>query len=329
LAIFIVYMNENNQTNLAKKNLTANELRSKFLDFYKSKGHAILESSSLVPKEDPTVLFNTAGMQPLVPYLTGKTHPEGSKLANSQKCLRTDDIDEIGDNRHLSYFEMLGSWSLGDYFKQDSIKWGFEFLTSKDWLGLDPKRLYTTVYKGSPDGQVPADLEASKTWKGVFIEAGLPEELVTEGVEYNFKNPNENLKDGGKFVYRITQRSGKDNWWGLPYKGPCGPCSEIYYLLDSVPLDFEKSILPNLPIEEVEEWLDSNIVEIWNHVFMEYIGTKGPDKEPLELEVSEQKNIDTGMGFERVLAIINGHETVFETDVLKPIVSVVEKFIKP
>jgi alanyl-tRNA synthetase len=301
--------------------LTANELRQKFLDFYASKGHAILPSSSLVPKEDPTVLFNTAGMQPLVPYLMGQKHPEGSRLANSQKCLRTDDIDEIGDNRHLSFFEMLGSWSLGNYSKEDSILWGFEFLTSKDWLGLDPKRLYTTVYKGSPDGKVLEDKGSIEAWQKAFSSVGIEADY---GLEFDFKNTPQTPES--KYIYKITKRSGKDNWWGLPYKGPCGPCSEIYYLLDTNSLDFEKSILPNLKPETREEWLDSNVVEIWNHVFMEYLGTKGADKEPLELEPLEQKNIDTGMGFERVLAVINGQTNVFTTDALSPIVDVVTRY---
>lgn len=299
---------------MSKTILTSNELRQKFLDFYASKGHAILPSSSLVPKEDPTVLFNTAGMQPLVPYLTGKEHPEGSRLANSQKCLRTDDIDEIGDNRHLSFFEMLGSWSLGNYTKEESISWGFEFLTSKDWLGLDPQRIYTTVYKGSPDGQVGADMEAANTWKKLFKEKDIEADLGVEKSE--------------EVIYRITQRSGKDNWWGLPYKGPCGPCSEIYYLLDSYPTDFRESVLPKLSQEEAEQWVDDNVVEIWNHVFMEYMGTKGADKEPLLIEPLEQKNIDTGMGFERVLAIINGDTNVFSTDVLNPLVEIIDSYSK-
>jgi alanyl-tRNA synthetase len=299
--------------------IKSKELRQKFLDFYQSKQHAILPSASLVPKEDPTVLFNTAGMQPLVPFLTGLDHPDGVKLANSQKCLRTDDIDEIGDNRHLSFFEMLGSWSLGDYFKKESLEWGFEFLTSKDWLGLDPKRLYTTVYKGSPDGKVSGDLEAIEIWQNLFANVNIK---ATTGVEFDFKNPPSSEVP----VYRITQRSGKDNWWGLPYKGPCGPCSEIYYLLDKNPLDFETSILAKLPIEQKEVWLDDNIVEIWNHVFMQYIGTKDSNKEPLEIEPAPQNNIDTGAGFERVLAILNNKTNVFETDALSPIVDVVNKY---
>ena len=300
--------------------ITSKELRNKFLEFYKSKGHAILPSASVVPKEDPTVLFNTAGMQPIIPYLMGTKHPLGVRLANSQKCVRTDDIDEIGDNRHLSYFEMLGSWSLGDYFKKDSIEWGFEFLTSKDWLGLDPNRLFVTVYKGNVANKVAPDIEAIQTWKECFKTVNME---AKDGIEYDFKN-----NAGEEYIYRITQKSGKDNWWGLPYKGPCGPCSEIYYLLDKYPTDFITSILPTLPKAEVEEWLDSNVVEIWNHVFMQYMGEKDTTKEPMNLEPLAQTNIDTGMGFERCLAVINNLDSVYLTDTLDPLVQVANKYSK-
>jgi alanyl-tRNA synthetase len=301
-------------------NITSRELRQKFLDFYKSKGHAILPSTSLVPKEDPTVLYNTAGMQPIIPYLMGQKHPQGVRLANAQKCVRTDDIEEIGDNRHLSFFEMLGSWSLGEYFKSDSIKWGFEFLTSKDWLGLDPKRLYVTVYKGNPENNVEPDYEAIELWKECFKQFNIDANV---GVEYDFKN-----NTGEEFIYRITQKSGRDNWWGLPYKGPCGPCSEIYYLLDKHDYDFIDTVLPNLSLDQKELWLEDNIVEIWNHVFMQYIGEKDEFKEPKNLEPLAKKNIDTGMGFERALAAMNGLDTIYQTDAMSPIVDVVKKYSK-
>jgi alanyl-tRNA synthetase len=300
--------------------LTSHELRTKFLEFYKSKQHSILPSSSLVPKEDPTVLFNTAGMQPIIPYLMGQTHPQGVRLTNSQKCVRTDDIEEIGDNRHLTYFEMLGSWSLGDYFKDDSIRWGFEFLTSKEWLGLDPKRLFVTVYKGNEANNVTPDYEAIKVWRECFKALGVD---APDGVEYDFKNDK-----GGEFIYKITHKSGKDNWWGLPYKGPCGPCSEIYYLLDDKPLDFVDTILPTLNKKDIEQWLDDNVVEIWNHVFMQYIGEKDSNKEPMNLEPLENKCIDTGMGFERTLAFINNYDSVYKTDTLAPLVDVINKYSK-
>jgi alanyl-tRNA synthetase len=298
--------------------ITGNQLRQKFLDFYKSKQHSIINSSSLVPKEDPTVLFNTAGMQPIVPYLMGQKHPLGVRLTNSQKCVRTDDIDEIGDDTHLTFFEMLGSWSLGEYFKKDSIKWGFEFLTSKDWLGLDPNRLFITVYKGNEKSGVEPDYEAIETWKECFKDVGID---ADSGVEYDFKN-----NKGEKYIYKITQKSGKDNWWGLPYKGPCGPCSEIYYLLDKNPIDFENTIIPKLSTKEIDDFLEKNVIEIWNHVFMQYIGEKDSQKEPFNLEPLDQRNIDTGMGFERTLAVLNNLDSIYKTDVLNPIISIVEKY---
>jgi alanyl-tRNA synthetase len=293
-------------------------LRQKYLDFMASKGHVIVPSSSLVPKEDPTVLFTTAGMQPMIPYLLGQPHPQGTRIADSQKCLRTDDIDEVGDNRHLTMFEMLGNWSLGDYFKEEMIPWTFEFLTSKKWLGLDPKRLFVTVYKGSLEAD--SDEAAVLIWEKLFEEVGVS---PTVGVEYNFYDETKNspLND---YIYRITKRSGKDNWWGLPYKGPCGPCSEVYYLLDKHPVDFETSLFPKMSKDEIENFIE--IVEIWNNVFMQYEGEKTDKKEPKNLTPLTKNNIDTGAGFERLLTVINGLESPFESDILKPIVDVVEKY---
>jgi len=302
---------------------TSQFVRQKFLDFMAEKGHSILPSASLVPKEDPTVLFNTAGMQPLVPYLMGQKHPQGTRLANSQKCLRTDDVEEVGDNRHLTYFEMLGSWSLGDYFKSESIQWGFEFLTGEKWLNLNPQRLFVTVYKGHDS--VEADEEAIETWKNQFAKLGMQANV---GTEYDFKNPHNNSPES-QFIYRISKRSGKDNWWGLPYKGPCGPCSEIYYLLDRQPVDFEESIFPKMSVSEVDDFIENEIVEIWNHVFMQFIGEKDENKEPKNLTPMASKNIDTGMGLERLLAVINGYESVYETDMLKPLVEVAHKYSRP
>lgn len=295
-------------------------LRKLFLDFMASKGHSIIPSATIIPKEDPTLLFVNSGMYPLVPYLMGANHPNGTKIANSQKCVRTLDIEEVGDNRHLSLFEMLGSWSLGDYFKKESIQWGFEFLTSKNWLGLNPDRLFVTVYKGSKEA--PVDEEAIDIWTEQFKNVGID---ATTGQEYDFKNP-ENNPEGVKYIYRITKKSGKDNWWGLPYRGPCGPCSEIYYLLNHNPTDFETSLFPNMNISEIENFVENEIVEIWNHVFMEYQGEWGEDIEPKNLVPLAKKNIDTGMGFERILTVINGFETVHQTDILKPISDVALKW---
>jgi alanyl-tRNA synthetase len=295
-------------------------LRQLFLDFMASKGHSILPSASLLPKEDPTLLFVNSGMYPLVPYLMGAVHPDGTRLADSQKCIRTLDIEEVGDNRHLSFFEMLGSWSLGDYSKQESILWGFEFLTSTKWLNIDPRRLFVTVYKGY--GLIKEDSEAIEAWTRAFESVGISADI---GEEYDFKKGT-NFQN--KYIYRITKKSGKDNWWGLPYKGPCGPCSEIYYLLNQHSLDFQQSILPKLSISQIENFIENDIVEIWNHVFMEYEGEWGDNHEPINITPLAKKNVDTGMGFERLLAVINGLETAHKTDVLRPISEIVEKWTK-
>ena len=297
--------------------MESQHLRQLFLDFMASKGHAILPSASLLPKEDPTLLFVNSGMYPLVPYLMGADHPDGTRLADSQKCIRTLDIDEVGDNRHLSFFEMLGSWSLGDYTKEESINWGFEFLTSKQWLGIDPQRLYVTAYKGF--GAVGEDTESIEAWKKAFASVGITADV---GEEFNFKT---NQK-ADKYIYRITKKSGKDNWWGLPYKGPCGPCTEIYYLLNQQSIDFQESILPTLNIVEVEDFVENQIVEIWNHVFMEYEGEWGDNDEPTNLTPLAKRNVDTGMGFERLLTVINGFDTAHKTDVLRPISKIAEKW---
>ena len=304
--------------------LTSQELRQKYLDFMASKGHAILPSSSLVPKEDPTVLFTTAGMQPIIPYLTGQPHPAGDRLANSQKCLRTADIEEVGDNRHLTFFEMLGNWSLGAYFKEEIITWTFEFLTTPEWLGLDPRRLFVTVYKGSE--LVEADWQAVETWKGLFAEVGL-EPSVGEEFDFASVDENEVPESVEGLVPRIMLRSGKDNWWGLPYKGPCGPCSEVYYLLNEHDTDVA-SQLRGKTYGKIEEFIENEIVEIWNNVFMMYEGEKNEHSEPAYVTPLEKKNIDTGGGFERLLTVLNGYATPYETDVLKPLVEIVETYAK-
>lgn len=178
-------------------NINSNEIRQKYIEFFKSKNHAIIPSASVVPENDPTVLFNTAGMQPLVPYLLGEKHPLGNRLADYQKCIRTGDIDDVGDNTHLTFFEMLGNWSLGDYFKKESITWSHEFLTSKDWLAIDPRKIAVTVFEG--DENAPRDDESAGIWKSLGIE---------------------NISYLGK----------KDNWWGpAGATGPCGPDTEIFY----------------------------------------------------------------------------------------------------
>jgi alanyl-tRNA synthetase len=278
--------------------MTAKELRQKYLDFFKEKGHSIIPSAPLVPENDPTVLFTTAGMHPLVPYLLGEKHPLGTRLANVQKCVRTPDIDDVGDNRHLTFFEMLGNWSLGDYFKREAIEWSFEFITSPKWLGLDPRRLYVTVFEGDDDA--PLDQESIKIWQEQFQKAGIEAKVADDKV-VNFEK-------------RIIPLGKDDNWWGPAGEtGPCGPDSEMFY--DIAPEDG--------PVEGKFKDLSDRLVEIWNDVFMEY--NKKADG---TFEKLAQQNVDTGMGLERTLMTLTGKETVFETDIFQPIVRKIEEVSK-
>lgn len=257
----------------------AQEFRQKYFDFFKSNGHAQIKSASLIPENDPTVLFTTAGMHPLVPYLMGESHPAGKRLVDVQKCIRTDDIEEVGDNRHLVFFEMLGNWSLGDYFKNESIQWSFEFLTGKQWLGLDINRLAVSVFAG--DADAPFDQEAFELWK----KLGIPEK-------------------------RIAKLPKKNNWWGpAGVTGPCGPDTEIFYWIGD-------------PSQTPESFNDDNDlwVEIWNNVFMQYNKQADGTFVPLA-----QKNVDTGMGLERVLVALSGAKTVFDTELFSPMIKKVEE----
>ncbi|MAZ40913.1 alanine--tRNA ligase [bacterium] len=214
--------------------MTSDEIRKRFLAFFEARNHTVIPSASLVPENDPSVLFTTAGMQPLVPYLLGQEHPAGKRLVNVQKCVRTQDIEEVGDATHDTFFEMLGNWSLGDYFKKDAITWSYEFLTSKDeGLGLDPNRLYVTVFEGDEDA--PKDEESAEIWKSL----GIPEE-------------------------RIYFLGKEDNWWSPGDNGPCGPDSEMFY-------DLRPEVGPITNKEEFKKADDqSRVVEVWNDVFMEY-----------------------------------------------------------
>ena len=274
---------------MTDKTISSKRLRQMYLDFFKSKGHAIIPSASLIPENDPTVLFNTAGMQPLVPYLVGQKHPSGRRIVDSQKCIRTVDIDDVGDNRHLTFFEMLGNWSLGDYFKRETIEWSWEFMTSPDWLNLNPQRLYITVFMG--DENCPKDDESIEIWKEQFDKAG----IKAETCPYNKKI------DGNK-NYRIFPLPAKDNWWGPAGKtGPCGPCSEMFYDVNP-----DEKLLKDTFDEEVDKF---RIMEIWNDVFMEYNKTQDGKFEKLA-----QKNVDTGMGLERTIAVLNGKRDAFDND---------------
>ena len=280
--------------------MNASELRKKYLEFFKSKGHAVIPGASLIPEHDPTVLFTTAGMHPLVPFLLGEKHPAGKRLVNVQKCLRTGDIEEVGNARHLTFFEMLGNWSLGDYWKKEAIEWSFEFLTDKNWLGLNPQRLYVTVFKGGENS--PADEESIEYWKKQFEKAGIKAEICPYNQPIN-----------GNTDFRIFPLPAKDNWWGpAGQTGPCGPCSEMFYDLHP-----EKGKMKKTFDEEVEE---GRIIEIWNDVFMEF--NKIAEN---KFENLKQKNVDTGMGVERAIVALNGLANVYETELFKPLIQKIEE----
>ncbi len=252
-------------------------MREKYVDFFKSKGHSFISSASLIPENDPTVLFTTAGMHPLVPYLLGEKHPAGTRLTDYQKCVRTGDIDEVGDASHLTFFEMLGNWSLGDYFKKESIAYSYEFLT--DVLGMDPNDLAVTAFAGE-DG-IPKDDETAELWKS------------------------HGLRDDQIFFY-----GKEDNWWGpAGQTGPCGPDTEIFY--DDGRPKCGPSCGPSCHC--------GKYTEIWNNVFMQYFKDAEGKFTPLK-----QKNVDTGMGLERILRILNGKETVYDTALFQGIIADIE-----
>lgn len=273
--------------------LTSNEIRKRFLDFFEKRGHTVLTSASLVTTDEKgqtnATLFNTAGMQPLIPYLLGQEHPGGGMLASSQKCVRTNDIEEVGDNTHLTFFEMLGNWSLGTYFKEEAIKWSFEFLTSKeDGLGLDINRLYVTVFAGNED--VSKDEEAANIWRGIFEAHELDPEK------------------------RIFYLSSKSNWWTAGPDSPAGPSTEMFY-------DVSGTLTEGLTHEEFLKADDEQkVVEIWNDVFMAYEQKAGKVVGSLP-----KQNVDTGAGLERVTMVVQGKTNVFETDLFSEILENIKK----
>ena len=252
--------------------MKADTLRHKYLDFFSKHGHTQISGRSLVPENDPTVLFTTAGMHPLVPYILGQPHPSGQRLVNCQQCIRTGDIEEVGDAGHLTFFEMLGNWSLGDYFKEEAIRYSFEFLTSTQWLGIPLERLSITVFAGEEG--IPRDLESARIW----MRLGVPEE-------------------------RIHYLSREHNWWGpAGQSGPCGPDTEMFI---SDPRE-KSDIPPDSP--------HSAYTEIWNDVFMQY--RKEPSGEYLPLQ---RRCVDTGMGVERTITVLQGRDSVYETELFSPI----------
>ena len=258
------------------KTLTSNELRKLYLEFFKSKGHAVIPSASLIPENDPTVLFTTAGMHPLVPYLLGEKHPAGTRLTDVQKCVRTGDIDEVGDASHCTFFEMLGNWSLGDYFKKEAIAWSFEFLTGEQWLGIPKEKLYFTCFAG--DENAPRDEESFNYWREQGVEA-----------DHIFFLPKEH------------------NWWGpAGVTGPCGPDTEMF-------IDTGK---PACGPDCSPACSCGKYLEIWNDVFMQYNKKEDGTFEPLA-----HKNVDTGMGLDRTICILQGKESVYDTDVFSGILA--------
>ena len=259
------------------KNITADELRKMYIDFFVSKGHKQISGASLIPENDPTVLFTTAGMHPLVPYILGAEHPQGRRLTDYQKCIRTGDIDSVGDPHHLTFFEMLGNWSLGDYFKEEAIQYSYEFLTKV--LGIDPEKISVTVFAG--DDEVPRDEIAASKWKSL----GIPEE-------------------------RIYYKGREDNWWGPAGEtGPCGPDSEMFY--DTGRPKCGPDCGPGCSC--------GKYFEIWNDVFMGY--RKEADGTYHEME---RKCIDTGMGIERTVAVLNGKKSVYETEIFSGLLRGIE-----
>jgi len=273
------------------------ELREKYLEFFKSKGHAIIPSASLIPAEtDSSVLFTTAGMHPLVPYLLGETHPGGKRVVNVQKCVRTVDINDVGDNRHLTFFEMMGNWSFGDYFKKEAIEWSFEFLTDKKWLGLDSKRIYVTVFKGG--NGIPKDEDSIKFWQETFEKAEM--KVAVAGEDEIIKGD-----------IRIIPLGVEDNFWIAGATGPCGGDTEMFYDTRTQEEIGKEGELEGKFSDLVKS---GRLIEIWNNVFMEF--NKKADG---TVEKLKQQNVDTGMGVERTLAVLNGKENVFETELFQPI----------
>ena len=288
--------------------MNAQKIRSKYLEFYKKQGHAVVERAPLILTNDPTTLFTGAGMQPMIPYLLGEAHPEGKRIADSQTCLRAQDIDDIGDNRHTTFFEMLGNWSLGDYFKEEQIDWMWTFLTEE--IGLDPQRLYVTCFIGAPEYNIEKDVEAAKLWQKKFAEKGIDAKMADIGSEEQGAargvNPGERI-----FFY-----DGSKNWWSrnggpetTPIGDPCGPDSEMFYEFDFIEHDpkFGKNCHPNCDC--------GRFMEIGNNVFMAYKKVAEGQFEPLD-----KPNIDHGSGLERIAAAVNNDPDVFKISLLWPMI---------
>ena len=298
-------------TSVKIKFMTAQDIRNKYLEFFKDKNHAVIPRALLVPQNDPTTLFTGSGMQPMIPYLLGEEHPEGQRIVDSQTCLRAQDIEEVGDNRHTTFFEMLGNWSLGDYFKAEQVPWMWEFLT--DVVKLDPSKLYITCFIGAPEYNIPKDTEAAELWAKLFAEKGLSNGIADIGSE------EDGYKRGIKEGERIFYYDGSKNWWSrngkpesTPVGDPCGPDSEMFY-------DFGT---PHNP--EYGEHCHPNcdcgrFLEIGNNVFMAYRKVAEGKFEPLE-----KPNIDHGSGLERIAAAAIDDPDVFKISLMWPIIEKLE-----
>lgn len=280
--------------------MTSADIRKKFIEYYKERGHAEIPSAPIVPLNDPSTLFTSSGMQPLVPYLLGQKHPEGTRLVNSQKSFRSQDIEEVGDNRHMTFFEMLGNWSLGDYFKKEQLPWIFGFLTGV--IGLDPKRLYVTVFEGNDS--VPKDTESINIWKEIFAGAGI------------------DAKEGE----RIFTYPAKKNWWSrsgepdkMPPGEPGGPDSEVFFDFGAERGFHEQSPFKDEPCHPNCDC--GRFMEIANSVFMQY-----QKQEDGSLKELAQKNVDFGGGLERMVAAVADDPDVFRTDCFSPIIAAIEEF---
>ena len=294
--------------------MNTRDIRKKYLEFFSRQGHAIISSSPMVPDNDPTTLFTGSGMQPMLPYLLGAKHPQGTRIVDSQKCFRAQDMDEVGDNRHTTFFEMLGNWSLGDYFKQEQIPWMFAFLTTE--LGLDPRQIYVTCFRGNEALHIPRDTEAAELWKQMFAEKGIDAVIVDFPEE-------QGMRDGKIFYY-----SEKKNWWSragvpgnMPIGEPGGPDTEMFW--DFYP-DGQGAVSPHATSLWKDEPCHVNcdcgrFMEIGNNVFMEY------QKTAQGFEFLPQKNVDFGGGLERLAAAVNNDLDVFRIDVFTTMREVLER----
>jgi len=291
--------------------MTADEIRQKFLQFFKDRGHAVIPSASLIPENDPTTLFTASGMQPMLPYLLGQEHPAGTRVADSQKSFRTVDINEVGDNRHTTFFEMLGNWSLGDYFKKEQIEWMFQFLT--DEIKIDPNRLYVTVFTGDKKNNIPKDTEAAGIWKELFAKKGInAKEIEIGGEENGYKV---GMQGGRIFYYDV-----KKNWWSragtpdnMPAGEPGGSDSEMFYEFTDIEHDkkFGELCHPNCDC--------GRFLEIGNNVFMQY--KKNSDG---TFSMLPKHNVDFGGGLERMIMAVQNCHDIFEVN-HKSILSHIEK----